>query len=138
MRWLPKRHGSSCSMAAETSMSGRNLRRIGLAVSLSFGVLGAPFRAADAVRAQLPTTQEPAPSVLSVPIRVVNGHLIVLTDLVGLRYTNEASFEISLEYPDALTLHPDQYRWLDLPPGDIGLGDGPLIRLLISGGVRLS
>jgi hypothetical protein len=85
------------------------------------------------------SAQQTPESPVSVPIRVVNGHLIVLTDLVGLRFTNEASFEISLEYPDALTLHPDQYQWLGIDPNDLGLsGDGPQIRLLIAGGVRLS
>jgi len=79
-------------------------------------------------------TQEPA----AIPVRVVNGHLVVLTDLVGLRYTNEASFEISLEYPDALTLHPDQYRWLGLDPNDLGLADPPLVHILIAGGIKLS
>jgi hypothetical protein len=73
-----------------------------------------------------------------VPIRVVNGHLVVLTDLVGLRYTNEASFEISFEYPDALTLHPDQYGWLGLDPNDLGLGEPPLIHLLIQPNIKLS
>ena len=61
----------------------------------------------------------------------------MLTDLVGLRYTNEASFEVSFEYPDALTLHPDQYRWLGLNPNDL-LGEPPLIHVLVAGGVRLS
>jgi len=74
----------------------------------------------------------------SLPVRVVNGHLVVLTDLVGLRFTNEASFQISLEYPDALTLHPDQYRWLGLDPNDLGLADPPLVHLLIAGGIKLS
>src|SRR4029078_4467223 len=102
-------------------------------VLLALGVLGLPFRAANGIGAA------PQDGALSVPIRVVNGHLIVLTDLVGLRYTNEASFEISLEYPDALTLHPDQYQWLGLNPNDTGLGgDGPMIRVLIAGGIRLS
>jgi hypothetical protein len=73
-----------------------------------------------------------------IPIRVVNGHLIVLTDLVGLRYTNEASFEISFEYPDALTLHPDQYGWLGLDPNDLGLADPPMIQILIAPGIKLS
>ena len=74
----------------------------------------------------------------TIPIRVVNGRVIVLTDLVGLRYTNEASFEISFEYPDALTLHPDQYGWLGLDPNDLGLGESPLIHILISPGIKLS
>jgi hypothetical protein len=74
----------------------------------------------------------------TIPIRVVNGHLVVLTDLVGLRYTNEASFEISFEYPDALTLHPDQYGWLALDPNDLGLAEPPLIHILISPGIKLS
>ena len=72
------------------------------------------------------------------PIRLVNGHLFVLTDLVGLRYTNEASFEISFEYPDTLTLHPDQYGWLGLDPNDLGLGEPPLIHLLIEPNIKLS
>ena len=120
-------------MAAEPSMTGRNLRRMGLGIALAIGVLAAPLRDTNGV-----AEAQAQDGTVSVPIRVVNGHLIVLTDLVGLRYTNEASFEISLEYPDALTLHPDQYQWLGIPPGDIGLGDGPQIRLLIQGGARLS
>ena len=124
-------------MAAEPAMSGRGIRRIGLGVALAIGVLVAPLRETDRIAGAQAPPQSPDGAV-TLPIRIVNGHLIVLTDLVGLRYTNEASFEISLEYPDALTLHPDQYQWLGLPPGDVGLGDGPQIRLLVQGGARLS
>ena len=120
-------------------MSGRTFRRIGLGVALVIGLLGSPLRETERIAgAQAPQMPQSPDGAYTVPIRVVNGHLIVLTDLVGLRYTNEASFEISLEYPDALTLHPDQYQWLGLPPGDIGLGDGPQIRVLVQGGPRLS
>ena len=127
-------------------MSGRVIRRIGrrigLGVVLAVGVIAANIGGAPGIAGALAPQdpQVPASSggVVSLPIRVVNGHLIVLTDLVGFRYTNEASFEISLEYPDALTLHPDQYDWLSIPPGDVGLGDGPQVRLLIQGGGRLS
>lgn len=134
-------------MAAEPPMSALSLRRTGLGIALAMGVFLAGNGRADSVSAwsdRLPESRDnqqsqAQESAVSVPIRVVNGHLIVLTDLVGLRYTNEASFEISLEYPDALTLHPDQYRWLGIDPNDLGLsGDGPQIRLLIAGGVRLS
>ncbi|MEO6222842.1 MAG: hypothetical protein ABIP90_06295 [Vicinamibacterales bacterium] len=69
----------------------------------------------------------------TIPIRVVNGHLVMLTDLVGLRYTNEMSLEISFEYPDALTLHPDQYGWLGLDPNDLGLGEQQLVHILVAG-----
>ena len=110
-------------------------RRIGLGVLLAFAVLGQPFYGSDRLDAQTPPPAQDG--ALSIPIRVVNGHLIVLTDLVGMRFTNEASFEISLEYPDALTLHPDQYRWLGLDPSDVGIGEGPRVGLFIQGGVRL-
>jgi len=69
----------------------------------------------------------------TIPVRVVNGHLVMLVDLVGLRFTNEMSLEISFEYPDALTLHPDQYGWLGLDPNDLGLGEPPLIHILVAG-----
>ena len=112
---------------------------MGLGVALAIGVWAAPFTGTDRdALAQVPQVPQNPEGAVSLPIRVVNGHVVVLTDLVGLRYTNEASFEISLEYPDALTLHPDQYQWLGLPPGDIGLGDGPQIRILVQGGGRLS
>src|SRR5262245_50097599 len=121
-------------MAAEPSMSGRNIRRMALGVALAIGLITAPLGVAERVGAQAPQGAPAQDGTISIPLRVVNGHLIILTDLVGLRYTNEASFEVSLEYPDALTLHPDQYQWLGLPPGDIGLSDGPQIRILIQGG----
>jgi len=35
-------------------------------------------------------------------------------------------------------LHPDQYRWLGLDPNDLGLGEPPLVHLLIAGGIKLS
>jgi tetratricopeptide (TPR) repeat protein len=79
-----------------------------------------------------------AGDVSVVPVRVVNGHLVVLTDLVGLRFTNEAGLEISFEYPDALTLHPDQYGWTGLDPNDMSLGDGPLVQVMIAPGIKLS
>jgi hypothetical protein len=79
-----------------------------------------------------------APDGTVIPVRVVNGHVVVLGDLVGLRYTNEASFEISFEYPDALTLHPDQYDWLGLDPNDLGLADPPLVHIVLASGLRLS
>jgi len=117
---------------SHATMSGRLARQLlfaalvaGLALSLPPGSLDGRL----AARAQ---------AAASIPIRVVNGHVIVLTDLVGLRFTNEASFEISLEYPDALTLHPDQYRWLGLDPNDLGLGEPPLVHLLVAGGIKLS
>jgi hypothetical protein len=69
----------------------------------------------------------------TIPVRVVNGHLVMLTDLVGLRYTNEMSLEISFEYPNALTLHPDQYGWLGLDPNDLGLGEQQMVHILIAG-----
>src|SRR5688572_15454304 len=69
----------------------------------------------------------------TIPVRVVNGHLVMLTDLVGLRYTNEMSLEISFEYPNALTLHPDQYGWLGLDPNDLGLGEQQLVHILVAG-----
>jgi hypothetical protein len=118
-------------------MSGRALRQLSVGVFvLAAAVLCPPFTGAGSrVAAE---ARQDQPAAVTVPIRVVNGHLIVLTDLVGLRYTNEASFEISLEYPDALTLHPDQYRWLGLDPNDLGLADPPLIHLLIAGGIKLS
>ncbi len=69
----------------------------------------------------------------TIPVRIVNGHLVMLTDLVGLRYTNEMSLEISFEYPNALTLHPDQYGWLGLDPNDLGLGEQQLVHILVAG-----
>jgi hypothetical protein len=75
---------------------------------------------------------------LTIPVRLVNGHLVVLTDLVGLHYTNEVSFEISLEYPDMLTLHPDQYAWLELDPKAVESGTSPPIKLLIPPGIMLT
>jgi hypothetical protein len=71
-------------------------------------------------------------------VRVVNGHLFVLTDFQGLRFTNEASFEISFEYPDALTLHPDQYDWVGINPNDLGLGEPARVRLRIEPNVTLT
>lgn len=82
--------------------------------------------------------QTPVKDTGTIPVRVVNGHLVVLTDLVGMRYTNEMSFEISFEYPDALTLHPDQYGWLGLDPNNLGLGEPQLVHILIPGGIKLS
>lgn len=87
--------------------------------------------------ADRPLTAQGA-GALTIPIRVVNGHVVVLTDLVGLRYTNEASFEISLQYPDALTLHPDQYGWLGFDPNDVSIADPPMIHLRISPGIDLA
>ena len=85
----------------------------------------------------LRTAQAPSATGM-IPVRIVNGRLIVLTDLVGLRYTNEASFEISFDYPDALTLHPDQFRWLGFDPNDLGLGDQQQIHVQVINGPRLS
>lgn len=124
-------------MHRNTRMQTLARRRAGLGVVLiAAAVLCAPAGGWVTGRTARAAQNQPGPVVI--PIRVVNGHLIVLTDLVGLRYTNEASFEISLEYPNALTLHPDQYRWLGLDPNDLGLGDPPLVHLLIAGGIKLS
>lgn len=49
---------------------------------------------------------------LVIPVRVVNGHLVVLTELVGLHGSNRVSFEISFAQPETLTLHADQHEWL--------------------------
>jgi hypothetical protein len=78
-------------------------------------------------------TQLQTTDVGTIPVRIVNGHLVMLTDLVGLRYTNEMSLEISFEYPDALTLHPDQYGWLGLDPNDLGLGEQQMVHILVAG-----
>jgi hypothetical protein len=75
---------------------------------------------------------------LVLPIRVVNGHIFVLTDFQGLRYTNEASFEISFEYPDTLTLHPDQYNWVGINPNDLGLGEPARVHVRIEPGIDLA
>lgn len=75
---------------------------------------------------------------LVVPVRVVNGHLFVLTDFQGLRFTNEASFEVSFEYPDALTLHQDQYDWVGINPNDLGLGEPAHVHVRIEPGTDLA
>ena len=113
-------------------MKGRFAHQLQFVALVAALALSVPLAGADRAQ-QVPASQGTA----TVPVRVVNGHLIVLTDLIGLRYTNEASFEVSFEYPDALTLHPDQYRWLGLNPNEL-LGEPPLIHLLVAGGIRLS
>jgi len=92
----------------------------------------------ERVAAQGPSAAQAPAATGVIPVRVVNGRLIVLTDLVGLRYTNEASFEVSFDYPDALTLHPDQFRWLGFDPNDLGLGDQQQIHVQVVNGPRLS
>jgi tetratricopeptide (TPR) repeat protein len=79
-----------------------------------------------------------APATSTIPLRLANGRVAIAGDLVGLRFTNEVSLEISFEYPDALTLHPDQYNWLGLDPNDLGLADPPLVHFLIGPGIKLS
>ena len=81
----------------------------------------------------VPAAQMQTTDTGTIPVRVVNGHLVMLTDLVGLRYTNEMSLEISFEYPNALTLHPDQYGWLGLDPNDLGLGEQQMVHILVAG-----
>ena len=79
-----------CSIAVQLSfMAPRALRRTRPQYLSVAAVLCALFCAADG-----PVSAQGTDGGV-IPVRVVNGHLVVLTDLVGLRYTNEASFEIS-------------------------------------------
>jgi hypothetical protein len=79
-----------------------------------------------------------AAATLTIPIRVVDGHIVLLADLVGLRYTDQVSLEIAFDYPDALTLHPDQYAWLGIEPRDPAKGADAPIQLSIDPGITLS
>jgi tetratricopeptide (TPR) repeat protein len=69
----------------------------------------------------------------TVPVRVVNGHLVVLGDLTGLNNTNEMSLEISTEYPDSLTLHPDQYAWIGADPKRVAAGEDLAVHFRVAG-----
>src|SRR5262245_3591279 len=110
-----------------TMETGFRHRARGLALWLGILV------AALACWADRPMLAQAGPLVI--PVRVVNGHVFMLTDFQGLRYTNEASFEISFEYPDALTLHQDQYDWVGINPNDLGLGEPARVHVRVEPGV---
>ncbi len=91
-----------------------------------------------ALAVAVPVRAQPRADLGVVPVRVVNGHLIVFADLVGLQYQDEVSLEISLEYPAAITLHPDQYHWLGMDPDALERGDEIVITLQMGQGITWS
>lgn len=77
-------------------------------------------------------------SPLTLPVRIVDGHLIVA---VTLRDRNGASdpvsLELTLDNPDVLTLHGDQLRWLKIDSAAARRGEEVLVTVSFGPGTEV-
>ncbi len=95
-----------------------------------------------AAQAQAPAPQPAQPGErlgaqsLTLPIKVVDGHIVLgvtVHDQGGME--DGISFELALDYPDLLTLDPDQHGWLKLAGG--AKGQNEMVRVKFSDGTTL-
>lgn len=95
-----------------------------------------PWFAGVSARAQDPVS--PASASLSLPLRLVDGHIILSATLYDRGGADDAiSLELVLDSPAAITLHGDQLEWLKLDESKIRKNQHPPVKVVFAGGTTL-
>ena len=80
----------------------------------------------------------PASASLSLPLRLVDGHIILSATLYDQGGADDAvSLELVLDSPAAITLHGDQLGWLKLDESKIRKNQHPPVKVVFAGGTTL-
>jgi tetratricopeptide (TPR) repeat protein len=90
------------------------------------------------VIAQAQDPVSPASASLSLPLRLVDGHLLLSATVYDQGGADDAiTLELALDSPAAITLHGDQLGWLKLDESKIRKNQHPPVKVVFAGGTTL-